>query len=154
MNRCPKIARAIVAMAAGVLLISAGALFSSDARAEREFPRKARRGEMSFVAIPDVLLDGMPERLDHSARVYSVHNTILMPNRVNGSTAIVNYLRDDRGRVSKVWILTAAEAAMPLHPGMPAQQPVVILPLPQQQTPQTAKPTVVVTPAPAASAAN
>jgi hypothetical protein len=156
MNRCPKFARALMGVTACVLLMGAAALFAADARAERDFPRKARLGEMTFVAIPDVVLNGIPQRMSHGARVYSVRNTILMPNRVNGSTAIVNYLRDDRGRVSQVWILTPAEAAaMPPNPELSGTQ--VIIGLPQQtpgQTPQATKPSVVITPAPAASAAN
>ena len=155
MNRCPKIARAVVSMAAGVLLIGAAALFAADARAERDFPRKARLGEITFVAIPDVVLNGRPERLSHGVRVYSVRNTILMPNRVNGSSAIVNYLRDDRGRVSHVWILTPAEAAaMPPNPELAGTGVIVVVPGQPPQTPQATKPNVVITPAPAASAAN
>jgi hypothetical protein len=117
MNRCSKTPLTFISMAAGALLISVSALSSSPAWAARVFPEKVQRGEMTFVALPEVLIDGRAERLDHSVRVYSERNTLLRPVRVNGRTAIVNYLRqgrDGRGKVREVWILTPAEAAAPL----------------------------------------
>jgi hypothetical protein len=82
---------------------------------------------MTFVALPDVLIDGKPERLSHGVRVHDERNAIVMPGRVNGRTAIVNYLRDARGTVREVWLLSAQEAATPLQPA-PTSTPAAPLP--------------------------
>ncbi|MFT3779612.1 MAG: hypothetical protein QM772_15295 [Ottowia sp.] len=76
---------------------------------------------MAFIALPDVLLNGKPERLPHSVRVRDERNAIVMPGIVNGRSAVVNYLRSARGTISDVWILSPQEAAIPLKPvpGMP-----------------------------------
>jgi hypothetical protein len=116
MNRCPKAPLTAVSSAVGALLISAGLLLPSPSWAARDFPKNAQRAEMTFVALPDVLIDGQPERLDHSARIYSERNSLLVPHRVNGRTAIVNYQRQGRdgsGKVRQVWILTPEEVAKP-----------------------------------------
>jgi hypothetical protein len=127
MNRCSEILSATFFIAACALLAAAGTLFHSPAWAERGFPRKVERGEMRFVAIPDVVLDGKPERMAHGVRVRDERNAIVMPGRVNGRTATVNYLRDSKGMVREVWILSAREAAIPLAPPPGAIKP---MPLP------------------------
>ena len=116
MNRCSKIASSTVFIAACALLAGAGALFSSEVRAERAFPLKTERGQMAFIELPDVLINGKPERLAHSVRVRDERNAIVMPGTVNGRSAVVNYLRDARGQVREVWILSPQEAAIPLKP--------------------------------------
>ncbi|MFV0680671.1 hypothetical protein [Ottowia sp.] len=70
---------------------------------------------MAFVDYPNVLVDGKPERLAHSVRVRDESNSILMPYKVRGRVAIVNYKRS-RGDINEVWILTKQEAAEPLKP--------------------------------------
>jgi hypothetical protein len=102
-------------------------LFHAESRAERGFPLKAQRAEMTFVAVPDVLIDGKPERLAHTVRVRDERNALVMPGVVNGRTAVVNYLRDGGGTVREVRILSAQEAAIALRP-LPAglQKPAVI----------------------------
>jgi len=116
MNRCSKIASTTIFIAASALLAGAGTLFHSEVRAERAFPLKTERAEMAFVAVPDVLINGKPERMSHGVRVRDERNAIVMPGIVNGRTAVVNYLRDARGEVREVWILSAQEAAIPLKP--------------------------------------
>ena len=116
MNRCSKIASSTVFIAACALLAGAGALFSSEVRAERAFPLKTERGQMAFIELPDVLINGKPERLAHSVRVRDERNAIVMPGIVNGRSVVVNYLRSPRGTVSDVWILSPQEAAIPLKP--------------------------------------
>ena len=58
-------------------------------------------------------------------RVRGERNTILMPGLVNGRTAVVNYVRNGRGEVSDVWILSAREAALPLLSAPLAIKPLV-----------------------------
>ena len=57
---------------------------------------------MKFIELPDVLLNGKPERLAHAVRVRDERNAIVMPGVVNGRTAVVNYLRAARGQVREV----------------------------------------------------
>jgi len=63
MNRCSKATRTTIFIASCALVASAGALFHPDARAERGFPAKTQRGEMTFTELPDVVLNGKAERL-------------------------------------------------------------------------------------------
>ena len=80
---------------------------------------------MKFVELPDVLLNGKPERLAHAVRVRDERNALVRPGHIAGRTAIVNYLRDAGGRVREVWILSEAEAAIPLKrvPGVAQPAP-------------------------------
>jgi len=116
MNRCPKSPVTPFFIAACALLVGASMVFHQEARAERGFPLKTERAEMKFVELPDVLLNGKPERLAHAVRVRDERNAIVMPGTVNGRSAVVNYLRDARGQVREVWILSPQEAAIPLKP--------------------------------------
>ena len=123
MNRCPKSPVTLFFIAACALLAVASMAFHQEARAERGFPLKTERAEMKFVELPDVLLNGKPERLAHAVRVRDERNAIVMPGVVNGRTAVVNYLRDARGQVREVWILSPQEAALPLKPVPTTRRP-------------------------------
>lgn len=116
MNRCSKIKKTTLFIAAGALLAGAGALFHTESQAERAFPPMTQRAEMTFVQLPDVLINGTPERLPHNVRVRDERNATVVPGRVNGQKAVVNYLRDRGGTIREVWILSAQEAATPLRP--------------------------------------
>ena len=123
MNRCPKSPVTPFFIAACALLAVASMAFHQEARAERGFPLKTERAEMKFIELPDVLLNGKPERLAHAVRVRDERNAIVMPGVVNGRTAVVNYLRDARGQVREVWILSPQEAALPLKPVPTTRRP-------------------------------
>jgi len=123
MNRCPKSPVTPFFIAACALLVGASMVFHQEARAERGFPLKTERAEMKFIELPDVLLNGKPERLAHAVRVRDERNAIVMPGVVNGRTAVVNYLRDARGQVREVWILSPQEAALPLKPVPTTRRP-------------------------------
>ena len=114
MPRRPTSSNSTVFVAACALLACAGTLFHSQAWAERRFPQKAQRGQITFTAIPDLVVDGVPERAAHTLLIHNERNTTLVYSRVNGLTAIVNYLRDNHGAVREVWILTPQEIATPL----------------------------------------
>ena len=116
MNRCSKITYALFFIAASATLTSASLTFAPEARAERGFPLKVERAEMAFVALPDVTINGQPERLPHYVRVRDERNAIVMPGIINGRTAVVNYVRNGRGEVSEIWILSAQEAKLALKP--------------------------------------
>jgi hypothetical protein len=130
MNRCSKTLKAIIFIASCALLALAGTIFHSDAWAGRRFPPKAQRGEIKFVAIPDVVIDGVPERAAHGLRIHDERNATVVYGRVNGRTAIVNYLRNTNGAVREVWILTPEEIAAPPPPPPAATGPVTAQPLP------------------------
>ena len=125
MNRCSKATRTTIFIASCALVASAGALFHPDARAERGFPAKTQRGEMTFTELPDVVLNGKAERLAHSVRVHDERNALVRPGHVNGRSAVVNYVRDGGGTVREVWILSEQEAAIPLKrvPGVAQPAP-------------------------------
>ena len=125
MNRCSKATHTTIFIAACALVASAGALFHPDARAERGFPAKTQRGEMTFTALDEVVIDSKAEPLAHGVRVRDERNALVRPGHIAGRTAIVNYLRDAGGRVREVWILSEAEAAIPLKrvPGVAQPAP-------------------------------
>ena len=73
MNRCPKSPVTPFFIAACALLAVASMAFHQETRAERGFPLKTERAEMKFVELPDVLINGKPERLAHAVRVRDEH---------------------------------------------------------------------------------
>ena len=87
MNRCPKSPVTPFFIAACALLVGASMVFHQEARAERGFPLKTERAEMKFIELPDVLLNGKPERLAHAVRVRDERNAIVMPGTVNEVSA-------------------------------------------------------------------
>ncbi|MDR2155344.1 MAG: hypothetical protein LBE78_10020 [Burkholderiaceae bacterium] len=76
MNRCSKISFAFVSIAVGAFLIGVGVSFSSPVWASRVFPEKVQRAKTTFIAIPEVLLGGKPERLAHGARACTTSATL------------------------------------------------------------------------------
>jgi hypothetical protein len=153
MIRCLPFRFASVSIAFCALLVTSMAVFPSQAWAARTFPPKVQRAEMTFVAVPDVLIDGQPVRMDHSVRIHSERNTLVRPGGLNGRTAIVNYLREGRdaqGKVREVWILSAEEIAVPPPNAQNTAKTniVIIPPEGSASAPITVKPGVVLLPAP------
>ena len=116
MNRCAKPLIASFFIAACAFLASAAAIFPSDAQAQaqRRFPPKAERGTISFGGGREVLLNAKADYLAAGAQVRNERNTIVMPGTLQASAYTVNYLRDPRGQLREVWILTPAEIERPL----------------------------------------
>ena len=85
--------------------------FTAAAQLQRPFPRDALRGEINFVAPPDVLLNGKPARLSPGARIVDAQNLLQLSGALVGQRLVVNYTRDAAGQPHQVWILTAAERA-------------------------------------------
>lgn len=81
---------------------------------DRLFPPQTKRGEMSDVNFPTVKIDGTERRLGAGAWIKNENNTIDMPVTLRGRQFTVNYTEDNEGNVSRVWILSPAEASVPL----------------------------------------
>jgi hypothetical protein len=97
-----------VAFAAAVAL---AAPLTASAQLQRPFPRDALRGEITFVAPPDVLLNGKPARLSPGVRVRTETNQMVMAPLTTGTKAIVHYSFEPNGMINAVWFLTPEELA-------------------------------------------
>ena len=94
----------LVALAAALPLVA-------HAQMQRPFPRDALRGEIQFVAPPDIRLNGKPARLSPGARVHGETNLLVMQPQVAGRKAVVHYTVEPTGLVNRVWFLTPEELA-------------------------------------------
>ncbi|UUX95747.1 hypothetical protein [Aquabacterium sp. J223] len=113
MHRC-------VAQAASLLLglgLSAAALAQS---LQRPFPATALRGELTFAAPPDVLLNGRPARLAPGSRIRGADNFVQTPASLTGLKAVVHYtVEPATGLLQDVWILHPEERARRPWPTTP-----------------------------------
>ncbi|MDO5288228.1 MAG: hypothetical protein Q4F13_01145 [Pseudomonadota bacterium] len=107
MNRCLK--HLLVCPALAALLC----LAALPAQAQRTFPQRVERGEITFLTQTQISLNGEQERLAPGARVRDEHNRIPLAGSLRGQTFVVNYLRDPAGKVRDIWLLTPKEAARP-----------------------------------------
>lgn len=117
MNRCqfpsasttPSRARRILSgLALAALAVT---VLPASAQSVRRFPADAWRGNLIVQQPPVITMDGSTAQLSPGARIYSTRNLIVRPASLVGQELVVNYLADNGGQVSKVWILTEAEAA-------------------------------------------
>jgi hypothetical protein len=76
----------------------------------RQFPTAARRATLEVITPPNVLLNGLPERLSPGARIKGPGNLLVLSGNLVGQRVVVNYLRDPQGLVHEVWILNETEA--------------------------------------------
>jgi len=81
---------------------------------DRLFPPQTKRGDMSNVDFPTVKIDGAERKLAAGAWIKNENNTIDMPVTLRGRQFTVNYTEDNEGNVNRVWILSPAEASVPL----------------------------------------
>jgi hypothetical protein len=89
------------------------ALFCGAASAQlRAIPQDAKRGEMRHVQETSVQIDGKAMRLAAGAQIRDASNRIVLPAMLPPGSR-VKYLLDPQGDVSRVWVLTDAEAAQP-----------------------------------------
>jgi hypothetical protein len=112
MNRCIPTHRQLgVGLTALILCTSLG--WFAPAKAQdtvRQFPAAARRATLEVTTPPNVLLNGLPERLSPGARIKGPGNLLVLSGNLVGQRVVVNYLRDPQGLVHEVWILNEAEA--------------------------------------------
>jgi len=81
---------------------------------ERLFPPNVKRGTLSNVDFPSVSVNGSQRKLAPGAWIRNENNTIDMPVTLKGRQFTVNYTEDNEGNVNRVWILSPAEASVPL----------------------------------------
>jgi hypothetical protein len=79
----------------------------------RSIPAEAKRAHMQPPAQTNVVQLGSKNlRLSPGAQIRSAQNLIVMPSQVQ-QPALVRYLVDGNGDVSRIWILSADEASRP-----------------------------------------
>lgn len=76
----------------------------------RPFPANAKRGVMQITQPPELLLDGVPDRLSPGSRIRGTNNMLVLSATLAGQTLLVNYVREPMGLIHEVWVLTEAEA--------------------------------------------
>jgi hypothetical protein len=76
----------------------------------RQFPAAAKRGTLEVTQPPNILINGVPERLSPGARIKNPNNMIVMSGSLIGQAVLANYLRDPQGQIHEVWLLNPAEA--------------------------------------------
>ena len=80
----------------------------------RTFPLNAMRGALVVVQPPNVVMNGVADRLSPGARIRGTNNMLVMSSTLIGQPMLVNYVRDQGGLLQEIWILTSAEAALQL----------------------------------------
>ena len=76
----------------------------------RTIPQEAKRGEMRHVREMQVEIDGERLELAPGAQIRDAANRGVLPTAIPRGVA-VKYLRDNRGLLSRVWILSPEESA-------------------------------------------
>ena len=95
--------------------IALGLALAAPAHAlDRLFPPQTKRGEMSNVDFPTVKINGTERKLAAGAWIRNENNTIDMPVTLRGRQFVVNYTENPEGDINRVWILSPAEASVPL----------------------------------------
>jgi hypothetical protein len=112
MNRCYTSQRKLCfGLTALILCTSLGGFAPAMAQdSVRQFPVAARRATLEVTTPPNVLLNGLPERLSPGARIKGPNNLLVLSGNLVGQRVLVNYLRDPQGQVHEVWILNETEA--------------------------------------------
>ncbi len=99
----------IIALRFLVAMIAATSM--SPAFSARNFPEKAVRGEIKAHKYPYMKIGAKTLRLAPGGRIFNQQNLIIMPASLQSQTAQIMYTRDMNGDLSRVWLLTAEEAA-------------------------------------------
>ena len=96
-------------------LVSALVLSLAAAGAQAQFRTitpEAKRGVMSHVEGMTVEIDGKRVQLATGAQIRDGRNMIVVPTAVPRG-ALIKYMPDAQGQVSRIWILSPQEAAQP-----------------------------------------
>jgi hypothetical protein len=92
-----------------VAMIAAASV--SPAFSARNFPENAMRGEIKSHNYPYLKIGDKTLRLAVGGRIFNQSNFIIMPAYLQSQTAQIMYTIDMNGHLSRVWLLTAEEAA-------------------------------------------
>jgi len=93
--------------AALLLILTA---IGSAAAQMRTLPGDAERGLIRHIEGSSVSIDGKPMRLAPGATIRGQDNLIVVPTALPSGGALAEYLLDRDGQISRVWLLTPAEA--------------------------------------------
>lgn len=74
-------------------------------------PANAVLGVLQVSAPPEVLMDGMVDRLSPGARIRAENNMMVLSGALSGQSLLVAYVREPNGLLHEIWILNAAERA-------------------------------------------
>ncbi|HWA12686.1 MAG TPA: hypothetical protein VHA15_06310 [Burkholderiales bacterium] len=89
--------------------------------AERNFPQRAKRGEMTAFQYPYMKVNGRTLHMSAGSRIFNEQNLIIMPASLQAQKAQIMFALDIAGDLSEVWLLSAEEAkARPLPKPLPA----------------------------------
>ncbi len=83
---------------------------AASAMAERNFPQKAKRGEMKAFQYPYMKIGDKTLHLSAGSRIYNEQNFIVTPSSLQKQSAHVMFATDAGGELSEIWLLTAEEA--------------------------------------------
>lgn len=81
---------------------------------KRGFPKDAVRGQMTFGRGREVVVNGRREQLPLGTRVYDERSRPPLRGALEGKTFTVNYIRDRKGFIRKVWLLSPQEMQKPM----------------------------------------
>ncbi|MFZ6874112.1 hypothetical protein ACO0LF_18800 [Undibacterium sp. Di27W] len=84
--------------------------------AERNFPENTKRGVLNMSQYPDVFINGKSVNTAPGLRIFDDENLFVSPTQITGNYIIINYLEDNFGEVSRIWVLTEAERRKTLPP--------------------------------------
>lgn len=103
----PPLTRALVVLALALFFpgLAAGQL--------RTIPEAAKRATIEHVTDMIVSVDGRQMRLAPGAAIRNERNLIIVPVALPRAGAEAHYLVDADGQISRVWLLSAEEAARP-----------------------------------------
>ena len=76
----------------------------------RTLPADTERGFIRHIEGLSVSIDGKPMRLAPGATIRAQNNLIIVPTALPSEGALAEYLLDRDGQISRVWLLTPAEA--------------------------------------------
>ena len=77
----------------------------------RNIPDEAKRATIRYAQDMIVTLNSTPMRLAPGAQVRDRNNYIIVPSALPPDGALAEFMTDADGNVSRVWLLTAEEAA-------------------------------------------
>jgi hypothetical protein len=77
----------------------------------RNLPPEAKRAQVRHVQEMLLSIDGKPVMLSPGGHIRDRNNLIIVPSQLPADGALGRYLLDSNGQASRIWLLTAEEAA-------------------------------------------
>jgi hypothetical protein len=122
MNRCAPFlsALALTLTLAGALVSLAPASASAQAL-QRNFPKTALRGKITFGIPPVIALNGQASKMAPAYRIHGLDNLLVMSAQLLNATFAADYTIDRDGQVYEIWLLSAAEVTKLPWPSTPQE---------------------------------